>query len=61
MYESHDVRHVDFRGLTVVNETPRFWGVTILHGNEDLMVALPLGNLEQLSNMLQTGLLDLAN
>ena len=21
-YGSHDVRHVDFRGLTVVNETP---------------------------------------
>ena len=25
MYGSHDVRHVDFRGLTVVNGTPRFW------------------------------------
>ena len=27
-YGSHDERHVDFRGLTVVNETPLFWGVT---------------------------------
>ena len=24
MYGSHDERHVDFRGLTMVNETPRF-------------------------------------
>ena len=29
MYGSHDVRHVDFRGLTMVNETLRFWGVTM--------------------------------
>ena len=29
MYGSHDVRHVDFRELTVVNETPRDKGVTI--------------------------------
>ena len=27
-YGSHDERHVDFRGLTVVNETPRDRGVT---------------------------------
>ena len=27
-YGSHDVGHVDFRGLTVVNWTPRFWGIT---------------------------------
>ena len=25
-YGSHDVRHVEFRGLTVVNETPRDLG-----------------------------------
>ena len=24
IYGSHDVRHVDFHGLTVVNETPGF-------------------------------------
>ena len=29
MYGSHDVRHVDFRGLTGSQRTPRFWGVTI--------------------------------
>ena len=28
MYESHDMRHTGFRRLTVVNGTPRFWGVT---------------------------------
>ena len=31
MYGSHDMRHTGFRRLTVVNETLRFWGVTILH------------------------------
>ena len=28
-YGSHDMRHTIFRRLTVVNETPRFWGVTL--------------------------------
>ena len=28
MYESHDMRHTGFRKLTVVNRTPRNWGVT---------------------------------
>ena len=28
MYGSHDMRHTGFRRLTVVNETPGFWGVT---------------------------------
>ena len=28
MYRSHDMRHTRFRMLTVVNETPGFWGVT---------------------------------
>ena len=28
MYGSHDMRHTGFRRLTVVNGTPRFWGVT---------------------------------
>ena len=28
MYGSHDMRHTDFRRLTVVNGTPGFWGVT---------------------------------
>ena len=28
MYGSHDVRHVDFRGLTGSQRTPGFWGVT---------------------------------
>ena len=27
MYRSHDMRHTGFRRLTVVNGTPRFWGV----------------------------------
>ena len=27
MYGSHDMRHIGFRRLTVVNETLRFWGV----------------------------------
>ena len=27
-YGSHDMRHTGFRRLTVVNGTPRFWGVT---------------------------------
>ena len=30
MYKSHDMRHTGFRRLTVVNGTPRFWGVTVL-------------------------------
>ena len=28
MYGSHDMRHIIFLRLTVVNGTPRFWGVT---------------------------------
>ena len=28
MYGSHDMRHTGFRGLTMVNGTPEFWGVT---------------------------------
>ena len=28
MYGYHDMRHTGFRMLTVVNGTPRFWGVT---------------------------------
>ena len=31
MYGSHDVRHTSFRRLTVVNGTPRFWGITKIH------------------------------
>ena len=27
MYGSHDMRHVDFRGLTGSQRTPRVWGV----------------------------------
>ena len=29
MYGSHDMRDTGFRKLTVVNEAPEFWGVTI--------------------------------
>ena len=29
MYGSHDMRHVDFRGLTGSQRTPRVWGVTV--------------------------------
>ena len=28
MYGSHDMRHTGFHKLTVVNETPEFWGVS---------------------------------
>ena len=28
MYGSHDMRHTGFRWLTLVKETPGFWGVT---------------------------------
>ena len=28
MYGSHDMRHIGFRRLTVVNESLGFWGVT---------------------------------
>ena len=28
MYGSHDMRQTGFRRLTMVNETPGFWGVT---------------------------------
>ena len=28
MYRSHDMRHVDFHGLTGSQRTPRVWGVT---------------------------------
>ena len=28
MYGSHDMRHVDFRGLTGSQRTPGFWSVT---------------------------------
>ena len=27
-HRSHDIRHIGFRRLTVVNGTPGFWGVT---------------------------------
>ena len=27
MYGSHDMRHIGFRRLTVVNETPGFWNI----------------------------------
>ena len=29
MYVPHDVRHVEFSGLTGSQRTPRFWGVTV--------------------------------
>ena len=35
-YGSHDVRHVDFRGLTGNQRTPRVWGVTILIYSKNL-------------------------
>ena len=28
MHVPHDVRHVEFRGVTGSQRTPRFWGVT---------------------------------
>ena len=28
MYGSHDMRHTGLRGLTMVNKTSGFWGVT---------------------------------
>ena len=32
-YGSHDMRHIGFRRLTVVNGTPEFWGVTLYASN----------------------------
>ena len=29
MYVFHDVRHIEFRGLTGSQRTPQFWGVTL--------------------------------
>ena len=29
VYGSHDVRHIDFRGLTGGQRTPQDWGVTL--------------------------------
>ena len=31
MYESHDIKHVDFRGLTGSQQTSRVWGVTAMN------------------------------
>ena len=31
MYGSHDMRHVDFRGLTGSQQTPRVWSVTAMN------------------------------
>ena len=28
IYGSHDIGHIGFRRLTLINETPGFWGVT---------------------------------
>ena len=40
-YGSHDMRHTGFRRLTVVNETPGFWGVTkILTHKEPMELCL---------------------
>ena len=33
MFGSHDMRHIGFLRLTVVNETPGFWGVTNIFCN----------------------------
>ena len=35
MYGSHDMRHIGFCRLTVVNGTPGFWGVTFPVGFEE--------------------------
>ena len=40
MYGSHDMRHVDFRGLTVVNETPRFWSFTFFRSQDTFDIYL---------------------
>ena len=37
-YGSHDMRHIVFRRLTVVNGTPRFWGVTAWYQSEGTRV-----------------------
>ena len=48
MFGSHDMRHIGFRRLTVVNETPENWGVIVLfiHG-------LPSFRFETLKDFLQ--------
>ena len=45
MYGYHDMRHTDFRRLTVVNGTPRFWGVTARPFND--------WEVEEIQNLLQ--------
>ena len=43
MYGSHDMRHTGFRKLTLVNETPGFWGVSesiIQSGSQDLVLVV---------------------
>ena len=30
MYGSYNIRHIGFRRLTVINEIPGFWGVTMV-------------------------------
>ena len=43
MYESHDMRHVDFRGLTGSQRTPGFWGVTAWYQSEGKRLPWELG------------------
>ena len=57
-YGSHDMRHIGFRRLTVVNGTPGFWGVT---PTIDIMCGLPsdvyqLGHLRRLIYLVWTTL-----
>ena len=41
MYGSHDMRHTSFRRLTLVNETPGFWGVTEVTTINDVATTNP--------------------
>ena len=43
MYGSHDMRHVDFRGLTGSQRTPRVWGVTAWYHNQGKRLPWELG------------------
>ena len=43
VYGSHEVRHVDFRGLTGSQRTPRDWGVTAWYQSKGKRLPWELG------------------
>ena len=43
MYKSHDMRHVEFRGLMGSQRTPGFWGVTAWYQSKGKRLPWELG------------------